>query len=111
MLVRRALQSPYKIGHNFYWLLKSEMHNGDICGRYGAMLKTYVSKCGPHRGHLRRQVTVNGLVQDIAERIKTVPKALRSKTAAEELKKVRAKEEGGRRERRTYQHPPPYFFR
>jgi len=22
MLVRRALQSPYKIGHNFYWLLK-----------------------------------------------------------------------------------------
>ena len=88
MLIRRALQSPFKIGHNFYWLLKSEMHNSDICGRYGAMLKTYVVRCGPHRSHLRRQVTVNGLVQKIAENIKLLPKALRSKTAAEELKKV-----------------------
>ena len=88
MLVRRALQSPYKIGHNLYWLLKSEMHNADICGRYGPLLKAYVAKCGPHRAHLRRQVTVNGLVQEIAEKIKLLPKALRSKTAADELKKV-----------------------
>mmetsp|Transcript_28899 Transcript_28899/g.57767 ORF Transcript_28899/g.57767 Transcript_28899/m.57767 type:complete len:1105 (+) Transcript_28899:72-3386(+) len=88
MILRRALQAPYKIGHNFYWLLRSEMHNGDICARYGAILRAYVSRCGPHRAHLRRQISVNDMVQVIAEEIKTLPKSMRSKSAAEKLKKV-----------------------
>ncbi|GMH75300.1 hypothetical protein TrVE_jg7505 [Triparma verrucosa] len=88
MLLRRALQSPYKIGHNFYWLLRSEMHNGDICARYGTILKTYIKRCGPHRTHLRRQITVNDMIQVVAEDIKSLPKAIRSKTAQEKLKKV-----------------------
>ncbi|GMI29478.1 hypothetical protein TrRE_jg5350, partial [Triparma retinervis] len=88
MLLRRALQSPYKIGHNLYWLLRSEMHNGDIAGRYGVLLKLYVSRCGPHRVHLRRQIQVNDTVQVIAEKVKQVPKASRSKFAADELQKV-----------------------
>jgi hypothetical protein len=88
LLLRRALQSPYKIGHNFYWLLRSEMHNADICSRYGMILKSYVTSCGPHRTHLRRQIVVNDLVCVIAERIKTLPKDQRSKAAANDLKKI-----------------------
>ena len=34
-LLRRALRNPLMIGHQLYWLLKSEMHNLHCCERYG----------------------------------------------------------------------------
>ena len=33
-LLRRALRNPLMIGHQLYWLLKSEMHNLHCCERY-----------------------------------------------------------------------------
>jgi len=88
MIIRRALQAPYKIGHNFYWLLRSEMHNADICPRYGCLLKTYIANCGPHRNILKKQCVVNDTIQVVAENVKKQPKPLRNKFAQDELKKV-----------------------
>lgn len=88
LLLRRALKSPFKVGHNLYWLLRSEMHNSDVAVRYGLILKVYVSKCGPHRIHLKRQIEVNDAIQLVAEKVKSVSKSHRSQFAADELSKI-----------------------
>jgi hypothetical protein len=40
-LLRRALRNPLMIGHQLYWLLKSEMHNLHCCERYAFALTVY----------------------------------------------------------------------
>ena len=71
MLIRRSLGNPFRIGHKLFWMLRSEMHNPDISPRYGAILKTYVRNCGPHRKYLEDQVKVNDLLKEVAEQVKT----------------------------------------
>jgi phosphatidylinositol 3-kinase len=72
-LLRRALSSPLVIGHNLYWMLKSEMHASGVFERFGVVLYTYVNFCGPHRVSLRKQLFVNDKIKTIADQIKSVP--------------------------------------
>lgn len=90
MMDRRATLSPYRIGHQLFWLLRSEMHNPDVSERFGILLFMYLNHCGPHRVYIRRQVVVNDKIRVIAEQIKTIPnKARRVAYAREELAKLR----------------------
>ena len=43
-----------RIGHQFFWHLKAEMHDPSISARYGVLLQEYVKLCGPYRGELLR---------------------------------------------------------
>jgi phosphatidylinositol-4,5-bisphosphate 3-kinase len=85
----RAVLAPYRIGHQLFWLLRSEMHNADIAERFGVLLFMYLNRCGPHRMYIRRQVVVNDKIRVIAEQIKTISnKARRVEFARQELAKL-----------------------
>jgi len=91
MLLRRALRSPNKIGHTLFWLLRSEMHNPDICERFGVALAVYLEHSGVHRVYLAREVNVNNLMEDVAEKTKLQPKDKRVQFARDSLRKLNAK--------------------
>ncbi|XP_074655826.1 phosphatidylinositol 4,5-bisphosphate 3-kinase catalytic subunit alpha isoform-like [Tubulanus polymorphus] len=54
-LVKRALVNQ-KIGHFFFWHLKSEMHNIPIRLKFGLILEAYCRGCGHYLKQLNRQV-------------------------------------------------------
>lgn len=54
-LLKRALRSQ-RIGHFFFWYLKSEMHLPDVQLRFGLLLEAYCRGCGPHMAELSNQV-------------------------------------------------------
>lgn len=49
LLIQRAFRCRHRIGHSFFWLLKSEMHIPSIAERYGLMLESYLRGAGSHR--------------------------------------------------------------
>jgi len=85
MLLRRALKAPLRIGHQFFWMLRSEMHVPDVSERFGVLLYTYTRHCGPHRLSLRRQVFLNDRIRTIADHVKTLSKDKRKEYAQQEL--------------------------
>lgn len=86
MLLRRALMSPLLIGHNLFWMLRSEMHCPGVLQRFGAVLLAYLHHCGPHRISLRKQSFVNDKIKVIADQIKAI--AASGKNDEESLKKA-----------------------
>uniref|UniRef100_W5KR52 Phosphatidylinositol 4,5-bisphosphate 3-kinase catalytic subunit alpha isoform n=1 Tax=Astyanax mexicanus TaxID=7994 RepID=W5KR52_ASTMX len=54
-LLKRALTNQ-RIGHFFFWHLKSEMHNKTVSQRFGLLLESYCRACGMYLKHLSRQV-------------------------------------------------------
>ena len=47
-LLEKAIKHPVTIGHNFYWLLKSQMYEQNFQQRYGLYLEIYLNKIGPN---------------------------------------------------------------
>ncbi|XP_019402039.1 PREDICTED: phosphatidylinositol 4,5-bisphosphate 3-kinase catalytic subunit alpha isoform-like, partial [Crocodylus porosus] len=54
-LLKKALTNQ-RIGHFFFWHLKSEMHNRVVRQRFGLLLESYCRACGTYLKHLTRQV-------------------------------------------------------
>uniref|UniRef100_A0A8C6XAR2 Phosphatidylinositol 4,5-bisphosphate 3-kinase catalytic subunit alpha isoform n=1 Tax=Naja naja TaxID=35670 RepID=A0A8C6XAR2_NAJNA len=54
-LLKKALTNQ-RIGHFFFWHLKSEMHNKNVSQRFGLLLDSYCRACGMYLKHLSRQV-------------------------------------------------------
>uniref|UniRef100_A0A8C8CCP4 Phosphatidylinositol 4,5-bisphosphate 3-kinase catalytic subunit alpha isoform n=1 Tax=Oncorhynchus tshawytscha TaxID=74940 RepID=A0A8C8CCP4_ONCTS len=54
-LLKKALTNQ-RIGHFFFWHLKSEMHNKTVSQRFGLLLESYCRACGMYLKHLSRQV-------------------------------------------------------
>ncbi|ELV13459.1 Phosphatidylinositol-4,5-bisphosphate 3-kinase catalytic subunit alpha isoform [Tupaia chinensis] len=54
-LLKKALTNQ-RIGHFFFWHLKSEMHNKTVSQRFGLLLESYCRACGMYLKHLNRQV-------------------------------------------------------
>ncbi|XP_038271511.1 phosphatidylinositol 4,5-bisphosphate 3-kinase catalytic subunit alpha isoform isoform X4 [Chelonia mydas] len=54
-LLKKALTNQ-RIGHFFFWHLKSEMHNKNVSQRFGLLLESYCRACGMYLKHLSRQV-------------------------------------------------------
>ena len=46
-LLEKAVKHPVTIGHNFYWLLKSQMYEQNFQQRYGLYLEIFLNKIGP----------------------------------------------------------------
>jgi len=66
-LLRRALKAKTLIGHIFYWLLHSELHNVDVKKRFIILLQIYIRFCGHHRVELGHQVFVMKRLEAVAE--------------------------------------------
>ncbi|XP_062813512.1 phosphatidylinositol 4,5-bisphosphate 3-kinase catalytic subunit alpha isoform isoform X3 [Anolis carolinensis] len=54
-LTMKALTNQ-RIGHFYFWHLKSEMHSKPVSQRFGLMLEAFCRGCGMYLKHLNRQV-------------------------------------------------------
>ena len=70
-LLEKAL-SNVRIGHQFFWHLKAEMHVPSISERYGILLEQYLKHCGPFRHVLLRENDAMEAYLEVANAIKTV---------------------------------------
>ncbi|EDQ90091.1 PI3K-CA alpha [Monosiga brevicollis MX1] len=68
-LLKRALQSQ-RVGHFFFWFLRSEIHNPECGVRFGLLLEAYCRGCGSHFPDLHAQVQVLNQMEDIADTLK-----------------------------------------
>ncbi|XP_064408941.1 phosphatidylinositol 4,5-bisphosphate 3-kinase catalytic subunit alpha isoform isoform X2 [Latimeria chalumnae] len=55
LLIKKALTNQ-RIGHFFFWHLKSEMHSKTVSQRFGLLLESFCRGCGMYLKHLNRQV-------------------------------------------------------
>lgn len=56
LILERALRSPYTVGHDLYWNLRSQMHIKAVAERAGAILEQYIMLCGSYREVIYREV-------------------------------------------------------
>lgn len=88
MLLNRALNNV-RIGHSFFWYLKSEMHVREISERYGLLLEAYLRGCGPHMTELQKQNEVMKNLVRVANIIKPIKDCERRDVLLAELDKVK----------------------
>ncbi|GIY18285.1 hypothetical protein CDAR_473592 [Caerostris darwini] len=81
LLIRRAL-SNRKIGHFFFWHLKSEMHDPSVATRFGLMLESYCRGVGLHLKSIVRQVEALEKLTKLTD----ILKARKDETQKERLK-------------------------
>eukprot|EP01119_Soliformovum_irregulare_P017393 TRINITY_DN5165_c0_g1_i1.p1 TRINITY_DN5165_c0_g1~~TRINITY_DN5165_c0_g1_i1.p1 ORF type:complete len:1287 (-),score=389.49 TRINITY_DN5165_c0_g1_i1:1418-5278(-) len=86
-LLRRALKSR-RIGHSFFWYLKSEIHVPEISERFGLLLESYLRGCGTHRAELQKQTAILKDFTRVANFIKNIGPSERRDVMIAELKKV-----------------------
>lgn len=86
-LLERALGNQ-RIGHYFFWYLRSEMHLPEAQLRYGLLLEAYCRGCGGHMPVLQAQVDgLDQLVKFACDiKPKTVPKDRRIPMVQEGLR-------------------------
>eukprot|EP00298_Acanthocystis_sp_HF-20_P026998 c4869_g1_i1.p1 GENE.c4869_g1_i1~~c4869_g1_i1.p1 ORF type:complete len:610 (-),score=218.48 c4869_g1_i1:142-1971(-) len=78
-LFSRALQSPYRIGHQFFWHLKSESHNVAIRERYGVLLSCYLDGCSQQlREQYKQQTDLIKSLVEVAKMVKSLSKNQRT---------------------------------
>jgi hypothetical protein len=68
-LLRRALGNKKLIGHIYFWLLESEVHNKDVCRRFVILLQVYLQNCGSHRMELGHQMFVMKKLEQVAQAV------------------------------------------
>ncbi|KAF2072204.1 hypothetical protein CYY_006485 [Polysphondylium violaceum] len=90
ILIQRALANRSRIGHFFFWFLKSEMHTPEIEERYGLLLEGYLRSCGSHRQELIKQNQVLKSLYQVAMQVKnTNGSSERRKVLGEGLSKIK----------------------
>jgi phosphatidylinositol-4,5-bisphosphate 3-kinase len=68
-LLERAL-TEQRVGHFFFWYLRSEMHLPDAKVRNALLLEAYLKGCGNHMSELKLQVVAMTKLVEIANSIK-----------------------------------------
>ena len=69
-LMRRALDKPSTVGHEFFWYLRGEMHQPEVRYRDGIFLNLYLRVCGvSNRAALGREMLVMRRLEDIANEV------------------------------------------
>ncbi|EKE42120.1 hypothetical protein ENUP19_0207G0012 [Entamoeba nuttalli] len=71
-LLRRALRNKNRIGHQFFWFLKAELHDNRVTERYGLLLEAFVGACGKYQIELYNEVKFQLDLIDIANHVKTL---------------------------------------
>eukprot|EP01087_Luapelamoeba_hula_P016091 TRINITY_DN4916_c0_g1_i1.p1 TRINITY_DN4916_c0_g1~~TRINITY_DN4916_c0_g1_i1.p1 ORF type:complete len:1562 (+),score=232.28 TRINITY_DN4916_c0_g1_i1:66-4751(+) len=87
-LLVRALRNNNRIGHAFFWHLKSELHNPTIASRYSLLLESYLRGCGEHRSELLKQNRVLASLTRVANAVKVARPEERRKVLHAELEKI-----------------------
>lgn len=68
-LIKKALTNQ-RIGHFFFWHLKSEMHNKTVSRRFGLLLEAFCRACGMYLKHLNRQVEAMDKLVNLTDTLK-----------------------------------------
>ncbi|XP_043932279.1 phosphatidylinositol 4,5-bisphosphate 3-kinase catalytic subunit alpha isoform-like [Protopterus annectens] len=68
-LIKKALTNQ-RIGHFFFWHLKSEMHSKTVSQRFGLMLEAFCRGCGMYLKHLNRQVEAMDKLINLTDSLK-----------------------------------------
>ncbi|XP_059573268.1 phosphatidylinositol 4,5-bisphosphate 3-kinase catalytic subunit alpha isoform-like [Alligator mississippiensis] len=68
-LLKKALTNQ-RVGHFFFWHLKSEMHNTIVRQRFGLLLESYCRACGTYLKHLTRQVEAMEKLTNLTDMLK-----------------------------------------
>lgn len=89
-LLKKALTNQ-RIGHFFFWHLKSEMHNKTVSQRFGLLLESYCRACGMYLKHLSRQVEAMekliNLTDILKQEKKDEPHKVQMKFLVEQMKR------------------------
>ena len=67
LLLKRALRNPFTVGHPFFWLMRSELHNEHCSERFTTIVEIFLRHCGKYRQNLRNQERVNKIFQNITQ--------------------------------------------
>ncbi|XP_074654318.1 phosphatidylinositol 4,5-bisphosphate 3-kinase catalytic subunit delta isoform-like [Tubulanus polymorphus] len=84
-LLTRALES-LRIGHYFFWLLRSEMHSAEVSVQFGLLLEAYCRGARRHITDLTRQHTTLCKLQELNEQIKTNCSKMAQDKAIDEMR-------------------------
>ncbi|KAK2090739.1 Phosphatidylinositol 4,5-bisphosphate 3-kinase catalytic subunit alpha isoform [Saguinus oedipus] len=84
-LLKKALTNQ-RIGHFFFWHLKSEMHNKTVSQRFGLLLESYCRACGMYLKHLNRQVEAMEKLINLTDILKQEKKDETQKKAEVQMK-------------------------
>jgi hypothetical protein len=72
LLIKRALECPYRIGHAFFWYLKSNIHVVVTYERYSLVIEQFCMMCGKYLNHLNTEISVNLLLADVSGQVLTL---------------------------------------
>ena len=89
MLLERSLANPHTVGHEFYWLLKSQLHVKATFERYTLLLREFCMLCGSFREEIADEITMNGHFKEIAEAAAKESEKTRQNLVKEKLGKLR----------------------
>uniref|UniRef100_A0A674NYU2 phosphatidylinositol-4,5-bisphosphate 3-kinase n=1 Tax=Takifugu rubripes TaxID=31033 RepID=A0A674NYU2_TAKRU len=78
-LIKKSLTNQ-RIGHFFFWHLKSEMHNKTVSRRFGLLLEAFCRACGMYLKHLNRQVEAMDKLVNLTDTLKQEKKDETQKT-------------------------------
>jgi len=86
-LLRRALTNQ-RIGHYFFWLLRSEMHVPSVSVRFGLILEAYCHGCPQHVAILAKQVQALSKLRSLTYLIRNLMKVSTKEKVREEMRLV-----------------------
>lgn len=72
LLIKRALECPYRIGHAFFWYLKSNLHVVITYERYSLVIEQFCMMWGRYLNHLNTEIRVNTLLADVSGQVRTL---------------------------------------
>lgn len=79
LLLKRALTTPYEIGHFMFWLMKAEIHVPAFHERFSLILEEYLTWAGRHASELRVQNSACNKLVGISEMIIKLKRANETK--------------------------------
>lgn len=68
-LLERAIQSPYQVGHTFFWHLKAEVHDPAVTERFALLMEEFLAHSGQMAHELRKQASAVVKLQRVAEMV------------------------------------------
>lgn len=66
-LLERSLANPHMIGHQFFWLLRSQLHVKASFERFTILLEQFLMLCGSFIKELEEEILANQMITEIAE--------------------------------------------
>jgi len=88
-LLERALSNPQMIGHELFWLLRSQLHIKQSFERFGLLLEQFLMLCGSFAKELEDEMLANLLITEIAEEVPKMEKSVRLARARDKIGNMR----------------------